>query len=168
MCTPAEEKLNIKKSVFLPKTEFPVSVKSTERSRLDAELSAKSGLLSLYDWQRGSDERRSLPEFVLLDGPPYANGSLHVGHAVNKIMKDFTVKSKIASGYKVRFQPGWDCHGLPIELAVRKSHEVSTFLLVSHLFFHVRSKIHLRLEVGVQNTQGVALTSRGICSSVGA
>lgn len=118
------EKINLKDTIFLPKTNFAIRIKSTERSRLDAELFTASNLGSLYEWQRDATDRQSMPEFVLLDGPPYANGSLHVGHAVNKIMKDFVVKSKIASGHRVHFQPGWDCHGLPIELAVRKSQEV--------------------------------------------
>ncbi|VDM68650.1 unnamed protein product [Strongylus vulgaris] len=67
--------------------------------------------------------------FELLDGPPYANGAAHTGHAINKILKDFIVKSRIALGYKVRFRPGWDCHGLPIELKITKNVQVSRVLL---------------------------------------
>ncbi|KHJ91526.1 putative isoleucine--tRNA ligase [Oesophagostomum dentatum] len=63
----------------------------------------------------------TLFRFELLDGPPYANGVAHAGHAINKILKDFIVKSRIALGYRVRFRPGWDCHGLPIELKITKS-----------------------------------------------
>ncbi|RCN41881.1 hypothetical protein ANCCAN_12154 [Ancylostoma caninum] len=59
--------------------------------------------------------------FELLDGPPYANGVAHTGHAINKILKDFIVKSRIVLGYRVRFRPDWDCHGLPIELKISKS-----------------------------------------------
>lgn len=124
LCTLSSKEINLKETVFLPKTDFPTRIKSTERSQLDAELAHVSKFSSLYEWQRNSSDRKSLPEFVLLDGPPYANGLLHVGHAVNKIMKDFVVKSQIASGHRVHFQPGWDCHGLPIELAVRRTHEV--------------------------------------------
>jgi isoleucyl-tRNA synthetase len=58
--------------------------------------------------------------FLLLDGPPYANGRAHVGHAVNKILKDFVVRYKMSSGHRVRFRPGWDCHGLPIERKVEQ------------------------------------------------
>ncbi|MCB1611165.1 MAG: class I tRNA ligase family protein, partial [Xanthomonadales bacterium] len=58
--------------------------------------------------------------FVLHDGPPYANGDIHIGHAVNKILKDIVVKSKLLSGYRSPYVPGWDCHGLPIEVAVEK------------------------------------------------
>ncbi|CAD5209251.1 unnamed protein product [Bursaphelenchus xylophilus] len=99
------------------KSAFPVTVKPTERSRLDSELAQSSQYNELYSWQK--DLKRD--EFVLLDGPPYSNGSLHVGHAVNKILKDFIVKSRVLLGQTVDFRPGWDCHGLPIELAVRKN-----------------------------------------------
>ena len=60
------------------------------------------------------------PRFLLLDGPPYANGDIHIGHAVNKILKDIIVKSKTLSGFDAPYIPGWDCHGLPIELQVDK------------------------------------------------
>jgi isoleucyl-tRNA synthetase len=63
----------------------------------------------------------SRPKFVLHDGPPYANGDIHIGHAVNKILKDIVVKSKLLSGFAAPYVPGWDCHGLPIEIAVEKN-----------------------------------------------
>ncbi|MFY8206768.1 MAG: isoleucine--tRNA ligase, partial [Arenimonas sp.] len=62
------------------------------------------------------------PVFVLHDGPPYANGNIHIGHAVNKVLKDVVVKSKLMAGFDAPYVPGWDCHGLPIELAVEKKH----------------------------------------------
>src|ERR1700691_5207630 len=62
------------------------------------------------------------PAFVLTDGPPYANGAIHLGHAVNKILKDIIVKSRTLDGYDAPYVPGWDCHGLPIEMQVEKSH----------------------------------------------
>ncbi|VDM53803.1 unnamed protein product [Angiostrongylus costaricensis] len=85
-----------KKNIFLPRTSFVNHVKSSNRGVLDQQ-------------------------FELLDGPPYANGVVHAGHAVNKILKDFIVKSRIALGYRVRFRPGWDCHGLPIEMKISKN-----------------------------------------------
>ena len=68
----------------------------------------------LYTWQQQnlSNEKK----FVLHDGPPYANGSLHMGHALNKILKDFVNRYKLLRGHKVHYIPGWDCHGLPIEM----------------------------------------------------
>ncbi|MDP1900533.1 MAG: isoleucine--tRNA ligase [Rubrivivax sp.] len=73
-------------------------------------------------YQRLRAARRGAPLFVLHDGPPYANGVLHIGHAVNNILKDMVVKSKQLAGFDARFVPGWDCHGLPIENAVEKAH----------------------------------------------
>jgi isoleucyl-tRNA synthetase len=63
---------------------------------------------------------KNICSFVLLDGPPYANGDVHVGHAINKLLKDFIVKSRIQMGHRVEYRPGWDCHGLPIELKIKK------------------------------------------------
>ena len=60
--------------------------------------------------------------YVLHDGPPYANGDPHLGHAVNKVLKDITVRWNVVKGKKVHFRPGWDCHGLPIELKALKEH----------------------------------------------
>ena len=74
--------------------------------------------IDLYASLRKQGQGR--PKFVLHDGPPYANGDIHIGHAVNKILKDFIVKSKTLSGYDAPYVPGWDCHGLPIELNVEK------------------------------------------------
>ncbi|KAK6031943.1 cytochrome b5-like Heme/Steroid binding domain protein [Ostertagia ostertagi] len=108
-----------KKTIFLPKTSFVNHVKSIERGLLDQKLAGAGGLSTLYEWQRSQVDRREI--FELLDGPPYANGVVHTGHAINKILKDFIVKSRIALGYRVRFRPGWDCHGLPIELKINKS-----------------------------------------------
>ena len=82
----------------------------------------------VQQWQDGKlyerirDASRGRPKFVLHDGPPYANGDIHIGHAVNKILKDIVVKSKTLSGFDSPYVPGWDCHGLPIEHQVEKKH----------------------------------------------
>ncbi|KAF1770506.1 hypothetical protein GCK72_002325 [Caenorhabditis remanei] len=107
-----------KSTVFLPSSSFTNHIKSTERSLSDQKASRDGGLNELYSWQ--SQNRSNAEVFELLDGPPYANGEAHTGHAINKILKDFVVKSRIGLGYKVRFRPGWDCHGLPIELKIGK------------------------------------------------
>ena len=65
---------------------------------------------------------RGRPKFVLHDGPPYANGDIHIGHAVNKVLKDIVVKSKTMAGFDAPYVPGWDCHGLPIEHVIEKKH----------------------------------------------
>ena len=66
------------------------------------------------------EARKNAPSFILHDGPPYANGSIHIGHAVNKVLKDIVVRSRSMLGFNAPYVPGWDCHGLPIELKVEE------------------------------------------------
>ncbi|HEY7987445.1 MAG TPA: class I tRNA ligase family protein, partial [Methylophilaceae bacterium] len=73
-------------------------------------------------YQRIRQARKGAKKFILHDGPPYANGDIHIGHAVNKILKDIIVKAKTLGGFDAPYVPGWDCHGLPIELMVEKTH----------------------------------------------
>jgi len=106
-----------KNTLNLPDTKFPM------RGDL-----AKREPLMLKSWQerkfyqRIRDARRGAPRFVLHDGPPYANGDIHIGHAVNKILKDIIVKSRTLSGFDAPYVPGWDCHGMPIEVQIEKEH----------------------------------------------
>ncbi|EPE09581.1 isoleucyl-trna synthetase [Ophiostoma piceae UAMH 11346] len=96
----------------LPKSSFPPRPLAETRP-----LYLQKSTDDLYRWQkanRPSDKQR--PPFIVHDGPPYANGKLHVGHALNKILKDMTLRVKIQQGRRVEYRPGWDCHGLPIEL----------------------------------------------------
>ena len=72
-------------------------------------------------YKKVRDARRGAPLFVLHDGPPYANGEVHLGTALNKILKDLVVRSRAMAGFDAPYLPGWDCHGLPIELQVDKS-----------------------------------------------
>uniref|UniRef100_A0A0R3S1I2 isoleucine--tRNA ligase n=1 Tax=Elaeophora elaphi TaxID=1147741 RepID=A0A0R3S1I2_9BILA len=111
------------KSVFLPRTSFKKFIKPRERARMDSELADLAKFEEFYEWQLKEPTRQSFPIFELLDGPPYANGDAHVGHAINKILKDFVVRSQVCSGKRVLFRPGWDCHGLPIELKVAKDNQ---------------------------------------------
>ncbi|WP_416885829.1 isoleucine--tRNA ligase [Marinospirillum sp.] len=106
-----------KASLNLPETDFPMrgNLPSREPARLE-----KWAKMDLYGQLRQLGQDR--PRFVLHDGPPYANGSIHIGHAVNKIIKDFIIKSKTLAGFDAPYIPGWDCHGLPIE------HKVETEL----------------------------------------
>ncbi|KAK2782950.1 isoleucine-tRNA ligase [Onygenales sp. PD_12] len=93
----------------LPKSTFPPRVSAADQAKYLERCTD-----DLYAWQRR--QRSSENQFVLHDGPPYANGDLHVGHALNKILKDIICRVQLASGKKVDYVPGWDCHGLPIEL----------------------------------------------------
>ncbi|HBD20459.1 MAG TPA: isoleucine--tRNA ligase [Arenimonas sp.] len=104
-----------KHTISLPETAFPMRGDLPKR---------EPGMLTGWQ-QRGlyaqvREKAKGRPRFVLHDGPPYANGSIHIGHAVNKVLKDLVVKSKLLSGFDAPYVPGWDCHGLPIELVVEK------------------------------------------------
>jgi isoleucyl-tRNA synthetase len=98
--------MNYKDTLRLPKTDFPLNLK------IDKEQARYPELIKVP--ANAADNLRA--DFVLHDGPPYANGDIHVGHALNKILKDFVVRRHSVAGRTVQFTPGWDCHGLPIEL----------------------------------------------------
>jgi isoleucyl-tRNA synthetase len=104
-----------KQTLNLPKTDFPMRGNLAQREPEMLKTWASAGL---YAKIRAHSKGR--PKFILHDGPPYANGDIHIGHAVNKILKDIIVKSKSLSGFDAPYVPGWDCHGLPIELQVEK------------------------------------------------
>ena len=104
-----------KETLNLPQTAFPMKASLTQR---EPQRLKQWQAEDLYGKIRAASAGR--PKFILHDGPPYANGELHVGHAVNKILKDIVVKSKTLSGFDAPYVPGWDCHGLPIELNVEK------------------------------------------------
>jgi len=103
----------LKATLNLPHTDFPMkaNLPQSEPRRLAAW--EQEGI-----YQQIRSLRRNAPTYVLHDGPPYANGELHLGHALNKCLKDFVVKSKTMAGFDAPFVPGWDCHGLPIEIKV--------------------------------------------------
>jgi len=105
-----------KSTINLPQTAFPMRGDLPKREPL--WLAEWERVDRYAQIQRMTADRDSV--FVLHDGPPYANGSIHIGHAVNKILKDMVVKSKVLSGHRAPYVPGWDCHGLPIEIAVEK------------------------------------------------
>ncbi len=104
-----------KPTILLPATDFPMRGDLPKREPATLER-WESG--NLYAQLRENAKGR--PLFVLHDGPPYANGAIHLGHAVNKILKDIIVKSKYLAGFDAPYVPGWDCHGLPIEIAIEK------------------------------------------------
>ncbi len=107
--------IDYKKTLNLPYTDFPMKANLAQR---EPDILKKWQTLDLYKKLR--DQGRDRVRFVFHDGPPYANGHIHMGTAVNKILKDLVVKSKTLSGFDAPFVPGWDCHGLPIELNVEK------------------------------------------------
>ncbi len=107
--------LDLKSSLNLPKTDFPMKANLPQN---EPKILARWDEMGIYERIRGA--RKGEPLYVLHDGPPYANGPIHLGTALNKCLKDFVVKSKTMAGFDAPYVPGWDCHGLPIEIKVDK------------------------------------------------
>ena len=113
----AEEKKDYRKTLNLPDTPFPMRGDLPKREPGWVQQWDESGL-----YKRLREARAGAPKFILHDGPPYANGQIHIGHAVNKILKDMIVKARQLKGMDAHYVPGWDCHGLPIENQIEKLH----------------------------------------------
>jgi isoleucyl-tRNA synthetase len=109
--------VDYKSTVFLPRTDFPMKAELPKR---EPELLARWQRLDLH--RRLREQAAGRPKFILHDGPPYANGHLHIGHALNKILKDVINRAQQMLGKDANYVPGWDCHGLPIEWEIEKSY----------------------------------------------
>ena len=108
---------DLKDTVFLPKTDFPMKASLPMR---EPGIAARWEEIGLYDALRTA--RRGREKFILHDGPPYANGDIHVGHALNHILKDMVCRTQNLLGRDAPYVPGWDCHGLPIEWKVEEAY----------------------------------------------
>src|SRR3984885_11679533 len=105
--------MDYKNTLNLPQTGFPMKADLVTREPQRLEKWQSTGL-----YQKIQAARDGAPKFVLHDGPPFANGDLHIGHALNKTLKDIIVRYKTLRGFSAPYVPGWDCHGLPIEFKV--------------------------------------------------
>jgi len=108
---------DLKATVFLPKTDFPMRAGLPKK---EPEIQAMWDEIGFFEKLR--EKRRGCPKFILHDGPPYANGNLHIGHALNKILKDLINRFQSGIGKDANYVPGWDCHGLPIEWKIEESY----------------------------------------------
>ncbi len=116
MCADTVTAPDYRNTVFLPETDFPMRAGLPQR---EPDWLARWESIGIYDRLR---EKKDRPQFTLHDGPPYANGHLHIGHALNKILKDMVVRSQQMMGADARYVPGWDCHGLPIEWKIEEQY----------------------------------------------
>ena len=115
--TEAGSKIDYSKTLYLPQTDFPMRAGLPEKE----PLLVKRWLdMDLYKLQR--EDAAGRPKYVLHDGPPYANGNIHIGHALNKVLKDIITRSFQMRGYDSNYVPGWDCHGLPIEWKIEEEY----------------------------------------------
>ncbi|MBD8068371.1 isoleucine--tRNA ligase [Bacillus sp. PS06] len=112
--------MDYKDTLLMPKTEFPMRGNLPNR---EPQLQEKWNEMNIY--QKVQERTKDRPLFILHDGPPYANGDIHMGHALNKILKDIIVRFKSMDGYNAPYVPGWDTHGLPIETALTKNKKVN-------------------------------------------
>jgi isoleucyl-tRNA synthetase len=108
--------MDYKSTINLPQTDFPMKA---DLARREPEIQKSWEDRKIYSKLR--DVARGRPTFILTDGPPYANGPIHLGHAINKVLKDIVVKSRTLDGFDAPYVPGWDCHGLPIEHQIEKT-----------------------------------------------
>ncbi len=119
MADDAASPRDYRETVFLPDTPFPMRAGLPKK---EPEILSRWAEQDLYKAMRKARQDAGAPLFVFHDGPPYANGAIHIGHALNKLLKDFACRSRFALGYDVDFIPGWDCHGLPIEWKIEEEY----------------------------------------------
>ncbi|MBC7974208.1 MAG: class I tRNA ligase family protein, partial [Myxococcales bacterium] len=144
-----ETKSKYKATVILPDTPFPMRGDLAKR---EPEILARWAETKLYE--RIAAARAQAPLFLLHDGPPYANGHIHYGHILNKILKDIVVKSRTMAGFRTPYVPGWDTHGLPIELAVERDPEVrDRRSTMSPAEFRQRCRAFALSFVGIQRAE---------------
>jgi isoleucyl-tRNA synthetase len=140
-----------KSTLNLPQTAFPMRGNLAQR---EPQILKRWQQMDLYNKLRAAGKGRE--QFILHDGPPYANGDIHIGHAVNKILKDIIVKSKTLSGFDAPYVPGWDCHGLPIEHKVEQKIGKAGNK-VSHAVFREKCRIYAEKQVAGQMADFVRL-----------
>ncbi|MDA9636863.1 isoleucine--tRNA ligase [SAR86 cluster bacterium] len=134
----------LKETLNLPNTGFSMKANLAQKEPKILEHWKEIDLYSLLQ-----EKNKDKPKFILHDGPPYANGPIHLGHVVNKVLKDIIIKTKLISGYDAPYIPGWDCHGLPIELNVeKKSGKVNIDITATN--FRAQCREHANQQIAIQ------------------
>ena len=139
--------MDYKETLNLPRTDFPMKADLPQR---EPQILKRWEEMGLYGKIRAQGQGR--PRFVLHDGPPYANGHIHLGHALNKILKDIIIKSRQMMGFDCPYVPGWDCHGLPIEHQVDKELKAEG-LKLSQVEIRSRCRAYARKFIGIQRAE---------------
>ena len=143
---------NYRDTLNLPETELSMKA---GLPRKEPEILSFWNDIDLYNKIRKLNDGNE--RFILHDGPPYANGPIHLGHSVNKILKDITIKSKTLSGYDAPYVPGWDCHGLPIELNVEKKHGRRSEVVSDKKLFQEACKEYALTQIDKQKEDFIRL-----------
>ncbi|MBI5555183.1 MAG: isoleucine--tRNA ligase [Elusimicrobia bacterium] len=139
--------MDYSKTVNLPKTDFPMKADLPKR---EPEMLKDWEEAKLYQQIRA--QATGKPKFILHDGPPYANGPIHLGHALNKILKDIVVKYKIMQGFDVPFNPGWDCHGLPVEHQLFKELKITKHE-IDQVTFRQKARVYAQKFIDIQREE---------------
>src|SRR5690625_1654308 len=147
--------MNYKDTLLMPKTAFPMRGNLPNKEPVRREGWEEANL-----YEKSLERTKGRPLFLLHDGPPYANGSLHIGHALNQILKDFITRYKSMAGYHAPYVPGWDTHGLPIETALMKKKKINRKDLSVTEFRKMCAEYALD-QVNRQREQRKALGARG-------
>ena len=139
--------MNYNKTLCLPKTKFPMKA---ELPKKEPEILAFWDKVDIYE--KIGEKRKGAKKYILHDGPPYANGDVHIGTALNKILKDIIIKFKTMSGFDAPFVPGWDCHGLPIEHRVMKLLDAEG-LKISQIEIRKKCREYAKRYIDIQRKQ---------------
>ena len=144
--------VDYRETVFLPKTDFPMRGSLPIK---EPELLARWQQMDLYGKLRAQAKAEKRKMFILHDGPPYANGDIHIGHALNKILKDVVVRTRQMMGFDAPYIPGWDCHGLPIEWKIEEQYRAKKLdkEVVPKNQFRAECREFAKRWMGVQSEQ---------------
>src|SRR5260370_24798494 len=140
--------MDYKRTLNLPQTDFPMKADLVTR---EPERLKKWAASNLY--QRIQAQRAGAQRFVLHDGPPFANGDVHIGNALNKILKDIVVKYKSIRGFNAPYIPGWDCHGLPIEFKVAQDMRKAGDTAADAVTIRTACEAYARKYIDIQRAQ---------------
>src|SRR3989338_5539565 len=140
-------KVDYKSTLNLPKTDFPMKADLPKREPVIFERWEKDDIYGAI-----RRKYKGAPKYILHDGPPYSNGDIHIGHALNKILKDIIIKYKTMRGHDAPYVPGWDCHGLPVEHQLFKELKISRDQ-ISQVDFRKKAYDYARKFVDIQREQ---------------
>ncbi len=144
----AETQANYKDTLNLPQTDFPMKANLPQR---EPEMLSRWDSTRLYEKIQAA--RSGAPSYVLHDGPPFANGDAHIGHVLNKTLKDVVVKYKTMSGFRAPYVPGWDCHGLPIEFKVTQDMRKAGDTSADPATIRAACDVYARKYIDIQRVQ---------------
>src|SRR5438477_8737830 len=150
MSTESAQKKNYKETLNLPQTSFPMEAKLVQNEPKRLETWREGRL-----YEKLMTARAGAPKWVLHDGPPFANGDIHIGHVINKTLKDVFIRFKSMAGFQTPYVPGWDCHGLPIEHKVQEDLKKAGLDVRSMSVLDVRKRCneHVEKYVKIQSEQ---------------